>query len=187
MAAPTGNQFWKLRSKHGRDKLFATPELMWEAACEYFEWCEDNPFYEVEQAKSISKPYKDKETGDVIFPEQFVKLPKMRPYTMQGLCLYIDCSTSYFREFKSNLKNTNELDKDFLTVTTRIEETIYNQKFSGAASGFLNANIIARDLGLSDKQELTGKDGKDLVTAVTFTIDKRAKQTFASNESDVDK
>ena len=22
MAAPVGNQFWKLRSKHGRDKLF---------------------------------------------------------------------------------------------------------------------------------------------------------------------
>ena len=26
MAAPKGNQFWMLRSKHGRDKLFATPE-----------------------------------------------------------------------------------------------------------------------------------------------------------------
>lgn len=37
------------------------------------------------------------------------------------------------------------------------------------------------------KQEVTGKDGKDLVTAVTFTVDKRAKQTFSSNESDVDK
>ena len=38
MAAPKGNQFWMLRSKHGRDKLFATPEALWEAACEYFQW-----------------------------------------------------------------------------------------------------------------------------------------------------
>ena len=30
MAAPTGNKFWMLRSKHGRDKLFSTPELLWE-------------------------------------------------------------------------------------------------------------------------------------------------------------
>lgn len=42
MAAPKGNQFWMLRSKHGRDKLFATPEALWEAACEYFQWCDEN-------------------------------------------------------------------------------------------------------------------------------------------------
>ena len=41
MAAPKGNQFWMLRSKHGRDKLFATPEALWEAACEYFQWCDE--------------------------------------------------------------------------------------------------------------------------------------------------
>ena len=32
MAANLGNQFWKNRSKHGRDKLFATPDLLWQAA-----------------------------------------------------------------------------------------------------------------------------------------------------------
>ena len=35
---------WMLRSKHGRDKLFATPELLWDAACEYFQWCDENPW-----------------------------------------------------------------------------------------------------------------------------------------------
>jgi len=38
-----GNEFWKARSKHGRDKIFTTPEILWEAACEYFEWVADNP------------------------------------------------------------------------------------------------------------------------------------------------
>ncbi len=145
MAAPEGNQFWKLRSKHGRDKLFATPELMWEAACEYFEWCDENPFLEID--------YRGK---DIIQ----VELPKMRPYTMHGLCLYLDCSTSYFREFKTNCT------KDFLTVVTRIEETLYNQKFSGAASGFLNPNIIARDLGLKEHTDLSGQ--VNTTTSVTF-------------------
>lgn len=35
MSAPKGNQFWKLRNRHGRSKRFASPEQLWEAACEY--------------------------------------------------------------------------------------------------------------------------------------------------------
>ncbi|MFC0183379.1 terminase small subunit [Pseudarcicella hirudinis] len=44
--------------------------------------------------------------------------------------------------------------KIFLEVITRIEEIVYVQKFEGAAVGAFNANIIARDLGLADKQNI---------------------------------
>lgn len=50
--APRGNQFWKLRSKHGRDRLFETPDLLWEAATEYFNWVDAHPWYKVEAIKS---------------------------------------------------------------------------------------------------------------------------------------
>jgi hypothetical protein len=40
-----------------------------------------------------------------------------------------------------------------MEVITRIDKYIYNQKFEGAAAGFLNPNIIARDLGLADKTD----------------------------------
>ena len=33
------------------------------------------------------------------------------------------------------------------------------QKFTGASANMLNANIIARDLGLTDKKDLTSSDG----------------------------
>ena len=138
MAAPVGNQFWKLRSKHGRDKLFKTPQLLWEAACEYFQWCEDNPLYEV----------KGFAYQGMVTKETF---PKMRAMTLSQLCFYLNCSASYFRTFKSTLQ---EKDKDFLTVINEIEETIYNQKFQGASADLLNANIIARDLGLSDSSKI---------------------------------
>lgn len=140
MAAPAGNQFWKLRSKHGRDILFATPELMWDAACEYFQWCIDNPFYKSE-AKVVN-------IGDYQSDVRLIDIPVMRPFTMQGLCQYLDCNTRYFSDFKKTC------DEDFSAIITRIEDVIYNQKFSGAASGFFNSNIIARDLGLRDKQEI---------------------------------
>jgi hypothetical protein len=42
---------------------------------------------------------------------------------------------------------------DFIHITREIEEIIKDQKFAGAAADLLNANIIARDLGLSDKKE----------------------------------
>ena len=48
---------------------------------------------------------------------------------------------------------------DFSAVTTRIEDIIYEQKFTGAAADLLNPNIIARDLGLADKKEVSGPDG----------------------------
>ena len=139
MAAPKGNNFWEIRSKHGRDPLFKSAQLMWEAACEYFQWCIDNPII------SIEFMGKDAEERQV---------PKTRPFTMQGLCLYLDCNVNYFREFKeSELGKT----KDFSLIISRIEETIYNQKFSGAAVGMFNANIISRDLGLIDKQDVEQK------------------------------
>lgn len=150
MAAPKGNQFWKLRSKHGRDKLFATPELMWEAACEYFEWIDENP---------LTKPDYVGKDGDL------VERSLGRPYTLQGLCLYMNANTSYFRNFKIQL---TEKDKDFSAIIHAIEETIYNQKFEGASVGIFNHNIIARDLGLADKQE-NKVDGNVQITGMKIT------------------
>jgi hypothetical protein len=147
MAAPKNNQFWKLRSKHGRDKIFATPKLLWEAACEYFEWCENNPFIEV-KPMSVSHGMN---AGSSI---EMVEVPVKRPFTLHGLCLYLDCGLAYFRQFKSTSQ------QDFSTVLEQIEQTIYDQKFSGAAAGFFNANIIARDLGLKDTTDVNLNDSR---------------------------
>lgn len=142
MAAPAGNRFWERRTKIGREKLFTKPEFLWEAACEYFAWAEDNPLIEID--------YRGKDS-------EKVELPRMRPFTLTAMWLYFECSESWWRNFKISLRS-EILDKPekkaeneaFLTVIDKIEQTIYSQKFEGAAAGFLNANIISRDLGLKD-------------------------------------
>jgi len=144
-----GNQFWKLRSKHGRDKLFSSPEILWAAACKYFEWCENNP---LKEQKAFGNGY----TTEVSL---------MRAMTMGQLCFYLHCNGAYIRQFKASLPDG---EKDFSTVLNDIEEVVYSQKFQGAAAGLLNANIIARDLGLINKSELTGKDGKDFTIEVNI-------------------
>lgn len=141
MAAPAGNKFWQNRSKHGRDKLFATPELLWNAAEEYFQWCDDNPWHKSEAIKS----------GELA--GKIIEIPTKRPYTITGFLLYINASKNFWEEFK--LAN----HQDFLGIIEEIENVIYTQKFEGAAVGAFNANIIARDLGLKEKSEVDHTTG----------------------------
>ena len=134
MSAPLGNQFWKARSKHGRDKLFASADALWEACCEYFEWVEANPLYEMKafayQGVVVQEP-----------------VAKMRAMTMGGLCIFLDIDETTWREWRKS--------EDFSPVVLRVDKVIYEQKFTGAAADLLNPNIIARDLGLTDKQDVT--------------------------------
>lgn len=144
-----GNNYWEIRSKHGRKKIFETPEIMWEAFCGYLKWCEDNPLYE-------TKPFAYQ--GDVIL----TKVPKMRAPTMKQLCIFLGVNEAYFRTFVHQLP---EGEIEFNTVIKKIEDVLYSQKFQGAAADLLNPNIIARDLGLVDKSDTitrTVKLGKEL-------------------------
>jgi len=141
--APIGNEFWKQRAAHGRDKLFATPELLWEAAQEYFQYCVDTPIISIEF----------KSGGPLGIQE--VEIPKMRAFTLGGLCLYLDCCDEYLTKFENSIKDKKDKEsKDFIRIITRIRAIIYEQKFTGAAAGMLNPNIIARDLGLADKKQV---------------------------------
>jgi hypothetical protein len=142
---PTGNQFWQQRSKHGRDPLFATPQLMLEAACEYFNWCNENPLYEVD--------FKGKDA-------ERVEIPHMRVFTYEGLTNYLCCNVKYFNEFEESLRGKDdEMSKDFSAVITNIRAIIRQQKFEGAACGFFNPMIISRDLGLKEQTEINNPDG----------------------------
>jgi len=141
MAATKGNQFWKARAKHGRDKIFKTPELMLEAAFDYFGWCEENPL-----------------TKAIIYQGEVSTNPEklMRAMTIKGLCIYWGVNSFYLNDFIGNLNLESKIDKDFSQVINTIKEIIETQKFEGASAGLLNPNIIARDLGLADKKELSG-------------------------------
>lgn len=130
-----GNQFWKARSSHGRKPIFESPEQLWEAAVEYFEWVENNPLNE---EKLFC--YQGRVTRGTVY--------KMRAMTIDGLSLFLDITDETWRQYRK---------KDgFSGVTARIDKIIKAQKFAGAAADLLNPNIIARDLGLKDKKELSG-------------------------------
>lgn len=129
--------FWKMRSKNGRDKIFSSPEMLWQSACEYFEATDNR--------KWTKKDWVGKDATQV--ERKFDT-----PYTMTGLALFLDVDIRTLRNY-----GTNEVYKDFFPIYNKIKEVMYTQKFEGAAVGAFSQNIIARELGLSEKtnQEVT--------------------------------
>lgn len=133
-----GNQLWKLAKTPGRKRKYETAEDLWQAACEYFKWCDTNPLVEVDFMA----------TKNGI---QEVHIPKKQVYTIWGLQLHIGVNHTYLQDIKR--KNEGDGNSDLSVCVSMIEETIKNQKFVGAASGFFNANFIARDLKMNDTVE----------------------------------
>ena len=155
MAAPKGNQFWKARSKHGRDRVIQDPQVLAEAANEYFQWCEENPV--------SYNDFRGKDAEEVF-------LVKPRPFTKEGVARF--CHLSEWRL----IEDLKPLSEDFSQVVTRIERIISDQKYTYAVTGIFNSLIVARDLGLKDSTE-TKQDGK-LEVVVKYA--KRDNATGAS-------
>lgn len=130
-----GNQFWRARSSHGANPSYKTAEELWDACTQYFDWVEQNPLIE-QKVFSANEGIR------------YANVAKMRAMTLGGLCLYIGICILTWETYRKERA-------DLLAVVTRAEEIIRQQKFSGAAAELLNPNIIARDLGIVDKQDVT--------------------------------
>jgi len=126
-----GNDAWQARSTHGRKPKFDNAETL-EAAClQYFKWVEDNPLMTVELVKY---------QGDA----KLVQVPRMRATTIVGLCNFLDIDRSTWKGYCAK--------PDFSDICGWVEGVIHQQKFEGAAADMLNASIIAREIGLSDRE-----------------------------------
>lgn len=153
------------RSKYNV-RLVNSPEEIWDAAIEYFKWAESNPLYE---AKVFNGQRGLTHTA----------LPKMRAFTIEGLCMFLGISRDTWNEW-----GRNPVHSDLADAVKSVNDIIREQKFSGAAVDLLNAGLIARDLGLSDRQELSGPDGGpvEVSDARTILTDRLARLRAAKDE-----
>jgi len=158
MGAPKGNQFWKAKSSFGRQPIFKTQAQLWKACAEYFEWVEANPLLEEKIFCAQGKVVR-------------THLSKMRAMTLGGLCIFLDIQMSTWQTYR--------IREGFTAVTAMVDETIRNQKFTGAAADMLNAKIIARDLGLADRHEYTGADGGPIQTITSSMTPQEAAEAYA--------
>ncbi len=129
----------------GRPPVFKTPEELWDACCQYFEWAETHPIYE-------SRAFQHKD--DV----QLKNIPKLRPFSQGALCRFLNISVQAWWNYR------NSRGPEFNRVCLMVDEIIFEQKFNGAAAGLFNPTIICRDLGLRDGMEVTGPGGGPVQT-----------------------
>lgn len=138
-------ELWEVAKKGvGQPPKFESPAQMLDRAYEYFQWCKDNPIH-------VQKPFSSQ--GEIIYGDEF----KMRAMTQEGLCVFLNISVSTWHNYKAK--------SEYLEVAKHIESVMREQKFTGAAGGVLNPNIIARDLGLKDSSEIehSGSVSHDVV------------------------
>ncbi|AUR94708.1 DNA-packaging protein [Vibrio phage 1.197.A._10N.286.54.F2] len=133
------------KSQTGRGHLrFETPEQLWEEACEYFEWALNTPWKENKAMKMKSGD------SDVI---EYYNTTRPRYLSNVGLCLFLGiqrCTYGYYQTGRHDKDG-----KDYASVCAVIDDIIHEQKLSGAAAGIFHPMIVARELGLADKQEIS--------------------------------
>jgi hypothetical protein len=128
-----GNRAWKARRPAGPAPKFADGEALWKACVKYFEWVEDNPLYEMQLVK-----WKGRSTQ--------VPVPRPRPMTKGGLCLFLHVQRSSWNAWKRDRP-------DLASTIERVESVIWDWQFTHAAAGLLDAGMVIRQLAIGRKTE----------------------------------
>lgn len=142
MPAHKGNEYWKLREKHGQEKKL-TPEKLFLLAYDYVEHVNSTPV-EVEENKGTKHVNK-------------VKL--RRPYNWAAFEVFVFEKTGLVK--LEDYKKSEGSYKEFSDVIHIINNIFFSNKFEGAAIGIFKENIIARELGLKEKSEVDNKHKLD--------------------------
>lgn len=164
--------YWEWRGRTGfvgKPKAFKDPQELWNLACEYFERIDSMPFEVQEQRKGSVRIEKGMDVSEIkaSIENPVVNLKITKPYTWAGFEDYL-LEQGYVRNLAPYRLNIDKRYDDFQEVMKSIANVMYAQKHNGATVGIYNANIIARDLGLTDKiqtnvvieQPLFGDDEK---------------------------
>lgn len=135
----------KMNDKGQFVRLFDSPRTLWEQCLLYFNWMDSNPMYASEQ---IKKPQASGVEG--VPPEMLIDVPKKRPYTKKGLCIFLGVGDNFFR------REDNKTE-EYAEVFDMVDNVIFDQQYSGAAANFFNGQIVGKMLGLVEKVETKNK------------------------------
>ena len=149
-----------------------TPDELWKAAVEYFQWVEANPL--LKQEAAVYKGF-----------VSLYNVNHMQAMTKDGLCLFLEIRVCTLTVYSKK--------EEYKAVIEAINHVMRVQKFTGATAGLMNANIISRDLGLVDKQsveqsgemEVVHSNFDDVVKNLSQSKRDMLRQLLADDKKDV--
>lgn len=109
-----------------------SPQELWDNACKYFKWCDENY---IESSVTLTS---GKEAGKVVTDR------KIRPYTIKGLCLHCGISEEYLKDMVANQDPTSE----YSLAVNRIGYIIHTQNVENATVGIFNPIFTAKILNM---------------------------------------
>lgn len=138
-----GNTLWQLSAKKILDgrRSFQWPHELLTELVNFFNWIHDNPLQEAKLTSFQGS-------------SAIENIPRMRAVTQQSMWLYCGISRAKWGKYRLG----NDLE-GFQEVVEWAEDMMHTINFEGGASGLLNAMLVARQLGLAERTELTGRDG----------------------------
>lgn len=136
----------------GRSRMFETPDDLMSACEEYLAWNCANPLFE-------EKPFMFQ--GQIIMAE----IPKPRAPSIVALCTHLGIHRHTWQNYR--------ISEEFDLVCEEVEARMRTYKFERAVAGLMNSTLIARDLGLVDKQEVKhSSDGTMTPTRIELVAGK---------------
>ncbi len=166
MAGDKESQFWRLRSKHGKDRIVKSPKQLAELADEYFELCVSDPLEVVD--------FKGKDANEVTY-----KHP--RPFLKNELARF--CGLAQWRSIEL-LKEVKGKEDDYTQVIARIEGIIADRKYTYAVIRVFDSNIVARDLGLVDRQDVKNTGAQSVIIESATPEEEKANEETLKNIDD---
>lgn len=123
------------RKKMGRPLLYTPDELL-----DQFElYLKDR-----KKRKIVIEETETGQTGETEY-DKAKKRRKHHPLSVRDFCVFLNASYEWWKK----------LPEDFLPVKNVIANNIYVYQLKGAELGEFNANIVARELGLADKKDVS--------------------------------
>ena len=119
-------------------KYIETPEKLWELFCDYVKKEAESPMFKTEYVG---------QEGDK------VQTPLQVPITFEGFECYV-ADLGIIQDLGDYSKNDDDRYTDYAPIITRIRENCFVQNYKGAAVGLFNANLVAKKLGLVEKQDI---------------------------------
>lgn len=129
-----GESLWQFIDNNRGNVTTDTAEGIWNKACQYFRWCDENP---VTWKTTIMSGAKG---GTKVENES----PK--PYSIRGLCAFCNLSDTYI----SSIRNSKDQGSDYYVAISKILSIIYVQNFEYAIAGVFNPVFTSKILGFAD-------------------------------------
>ncbi len=131
-------EHWEMVNNQLTKVISSTAEDLWNNACNYFQWCDNNPITVPKVLLNGAK------AGETVYYKY------KRAYSVKAMCLHCNVPEEYIKDIRNSKAND-----DYFHVVSKILYIIYSNNLEGAMVDIFNPVFTARVLGMEKEEQTT--------------------------------